>query len=1560
MRKYLKWGGIAIGIPVLLIIILCLLFYIPPIQRWAVNEVTAYASEEMDMQISIDHVSLKFPLDLSLEEVKVLQPNDSLKNITDTVAYIGEVVADVQLLPLFSKQVMIDELTFNHVIVNTGNLIAFARIKGNVGHFSVQAHGINLGKELVNVNNALLSDATLNIELSDTVPPDTTSSSTNWKIRLVKLKAKNADFTIHMPGDTMAVNAYLGDVNVRNTYLDLQKSLYTVAHLDWDKGRLKYDLNYEPQVNGLDYNHLSLDGLKLKIDSLSYGGSGMNAKISKVAFIEKSGLAVDDFHGKLSMDSTRFSVPDMYLETKAGTTLALDYKMDLNAFDDSLPGHLDAKVRGQLGKQDLMIFAGDGMPHDMKRQWPNKPLVVVAEVYGNMQKMRLKNLNMNLPGALKLKANGIAENLADSSRLSARMNIDAQSKNLDFVKAMLDKDTRQTLQIPEGIVLNGDVKVNGSRYAANFIASQGGGTLRGGVDFDALKTAYNVKLNAHALPLQNFLPKMQLHPFTGMIDAHGAGTDMMSPRTSLTAKAKIENFMYGDYNLNHINADATIRNGRIMANVDSRNPLIDGKFTVDALTKGKRFRGTVFGDFKQLDLYGLHVVDEPLTVATCAHLDLSSDLKKLYHVQGSLSDITLKDTQEVYRPKNVEFDLFTSADTTHAIVESGDFTLNMGSAGGYEQLLDNSNGFLSELQSQLKNKHIDQPRLRERLPNARIFLYSGKDNIVVHLLNHYGYGLSSAFMDLESSPLSGLNGDVYVDSLLLNGFQVDTVRFGFSSSEAQTTYFAQLRNRKGNPQYVFNAFLDGSINEKGTFARTRVYDENDSLGVRLALQASMQEHGTSIHFTGDKPIIGYKEFSVNDSNYIYLGDDQRVKANMALQAADGMGIQIYSNDENTEALQDITIGTRHFDIGEALAMIPFTPNLEGILNGDFHVVQTPDEMTVSSSVYIDSMVYEGNPMGDLGSEFTYMPRPDGGHYVDGIFIHDGTEVGVLNGTYFSSGKGVLDAQIDLNRFPMDLANGFIPDKIIGFKGYAEGSLSIRGSLSSPDVNGEVYLDSTYMFSEPYGVEMRFANDPVTIQNSRLLLENFEMFAHNDSPLNIQGYFDFSDTERMNMNMRMRAENYLLVDSKETARSDAYGKAYVNFYGTMQGLLDNLRMRGRLEVLGNTDLKYILKDSPLSNDNQLEGLVEFVDFNDTTTQVINRPPLTGLDMDLSINIDEGVHVNCFLNADHSNYIDVVGGGDMRLIYNMVDDVRLTGRYTIGEGEMKYSLPIIPLKTFTIEDDSYIQFRGDPMNPALNLTATEETKANVGATSGNERVVKFTSGVIVTKTLQDMGLEFIIDAPEDMTIHNQLQAMSKEERGKMAVAMLTTGMYLADGSTAGFDMNSALSAFLNSQINQISGKALRTLDVSFGVDNSFTDTGDMHTDYSFKFAKRFWNNRLRIIVGGKLSSGAEMPNENDTFFDNVTFEYRLSPTSSKYLTLFYKRNDYDWLEGEVSKFGAGFMWKRKLRHFKDIFRSDKNDERMRPLRNNSIKQDTIKRDTLKQNRIKRDTIKQDTIK
>ena len=117
MKKLVKWGGIVLLTPVLLFAVCALLLYFPPFQNWAIKQVTAYASEKTGMEISIGHVHLVFPLNLGMEEVRVLQQNDSLPQVKDTVANIRKLVANVQLLPLFTKNIEV-ELPRNKVREN--------------------------------------------------------------------------------------------------------------------------------------------------------------------------------------------------------------------------------------------------------------------------------------------------------------------------------------------------------------------------------------------------------------------------------------------------------------------------------------------------------------------------------------------------------------------------------------------------------------------------------------------------------------------------------------------------------------------------------------------------------------------------------------------------------------------------------------------------------------------------------------------------------------------------------------------------------------------------------------------------------------------------------------------------------------------------------------------------------------------------------------------------------------------------------------------------------------------------------------------------------------------------------------------------------------------------------------------------------------------------------------------------------------------------------------------------------------------------------------------------
>ena len=281
MKKALKWIGIAVLTPILLFVILAAALYLPPVQNWAVQKVAAIASEKTGMQITVGHVNLEFPLDLGLEGFRAIHDND-------TIADVQKLVVDVQLLPLLKKRVVIDELSMNGAKINTNGFVSDLCIKGDMEELWLSSKGIDLDKETAEVNGARLTKARLDIALSDTAAVDTTESTLAWIINADSLTIRQSNVMVHLPGDTLDIEAYMGHAVAREANIDLGKGIYQVAKLDWRDGRLNYDDRSAPATEGLDYGHIALTDIRLGLDSICYKPSGTSFYIRETALKEKT------------------------------------------------------------------------------------------------------------------------------------------------------------------------------------------------------------------------------------------------------------------------------------------------------------------------------------------------------------------------------------------------------------------------------------------------------------------------------------------------------------------------------------------------------------------------------------------------------------------------------------------------------------------------------------------------------------------------------------------------------------------------------------------------------------------------------------------------------------------------------------------------------------------------------------------------------------------------------------------------------------------------------------------------------------------------------------------------------------------------------------------------------------------------------------------------------------------------------------------------------------------------------------------------------------------------
>ena len=116
----------------------------------------------------------------------------------------------------------------------------------------------------------------------------------------------------------------------------------------------------------------------------------------------------------------------------------------------------------------------------------------------------------------------------------------------------------------------------------------------------------------------------------------------------------------------------------------------------------------------------------------------------------------------------------------------------------------------------------------------------------------------------------------------------------------------------------------------------------------------------------DRPTIGYKEFNLNKDNYIFLTRPEgkknslgRIQAKVDLISDDKTGLKLYTENQDSTMLQDLTLSINHLDLGELTSVLPYMPRITGYLQGDYHILQDRNEhISVASDMGVENMTYE--------------------------------------------------------------------------------------------------------------------------------------------------------------------------------------------------------------------------------------------------------------------------------------------------------------------------------------------------------------------------------------------------------------------------------------------------------------------------------------------------------------------------------------------------------------------------------------------------------------------------
>lgn len=1525
MRRWIKWIGIICLIPIVLVLLIAILLYIPPVQNFVLQKATRYASEATGMDINVDRILLTFPLNLTLDGIEVItEPGD-------TLVTLQQLSVRVSPLPLLNSVVSISELTLDNARINTGSFLDGMEVQGVVNHLSAQADEINLTDQKATLNKLDLSQSAITLRIDSIAESDTTASDPLlWVMALEQINIEQLCFAMQMPADSLRLSTYIDRAALADGLIDLGLSRYTIDQFSISQSTLNYDGDDNLPAQGLDPMHIALSELNISVNNIVYQDREINAGIEQFTAQERSGLAVTSLQGEVRSDSLMIEIPELILNT-TDSEVRLLASIPWSVLDEVSEGNMHAMLTASIGKQDVFIFANT-LPADFRNAYPNRPINLSAGVEGNLNALTLQQLKAELPTAFSLTAAGRMGALTDSVNRFANIKLQAQTQQLDFAKAFLTAEQRNQFNIPSGIRLSGDVILQDQEFQTRLLVTEHQARIQLAARYHTIQESYKASLAIDSLEPIRYMPNDSLLWVTASVEAEGQGTDIYAASTWATLEGQLSDIQYGTMAIEDVTFAGSLRQNQASFELNSQYPTAQMDISLNATLLQNDISGMLIMNVDSLDLYALHLMSSPFNTSFNLFGEVATDLQKEYNVDLSIGnwDIVMGDI--MFSPQILTLQARTDEDTTRVSLNSGDLGLRLTGNADVMTMADKFTVIANEVNNQLvQDSTINIAALRPVLPDMSLQISAERDNPLFNFLRRSLIVYNSFFLDASTSPEDGLLLDAGLYGLRQDTLQFDTIQATIRPDSAGLIFTAGVIKNQYRQQLPFTASVQGSLRYRYADAEVLYTNHENEIGLSFGVRALQESDGFLIQLFPDDVILAFNQFSVSPDNYIRYRSMQNIEADLRLTGLQNASLWIHSMP-SSDGYPEIHAELSQIDLDVITTGFGDLPHMQGILSADLqYAPQQDSSFLVVADMNIDNLIYENGRVGEIMLNGVYLPLQNSEHQIDVHIYRDRQEIASANALYNATQtENNIAGNLNLTTLPFDMLNPFIPDSMARMTGALNGTMAIAGSASEPVLNGYLQMDSTTAYIGMIDTRLRFDDKRIEVNNSLISFNRYNIYSTGDNPFVIDGNVDISNLSQMMADLRLTANNMRILDAERTRESIAYGTVLINFDSTVRGPLNALVVRGNLGLLGGTDVTYVMTDSPLTVQDRLEGLVTFTSFTDTVMRRRQQEqlPLGGMDMLLVINIDPAVQLRVDLSPDRSNYAQIEGGGNLSFQYTPQGDMVLNGRYTFSEGLVNYSLPVVPLNEFNIKPDSYVQWDGELLNPLLSVTATERMRVAAQTADQGNRMINFEVGISVENYLDNMDLEFMIAAPEDQNMQSELNNLAPDERSRRAVAMMVTGIYLGTGGSGdmNFNMGDALNNFLNNEISNIAGSALKTIDISFGMDVYNNESGNEQRDFSFQFAKRFYNDRIRVVVGGRVSTTENM-GRSESALDNASVEYRLDQAGTKYVKAFYDRNYESLVEGEIIETGVGIVFRKKMRKLRELF--DFRKKRVEPV-------------------------------
>lgn len=1564
LRRCVKTSGVLICF----ILLLPVLVYVPFVQDWLKDAACYFASRSTGMKIHVDKFRLGFPLDVKLDGVFVLTQTG------DTMVQAQSLIADVKILPLLHLDAQINRaclLDAKYTMVSADSSMT---MKLRAGELQFE-HGsdINLKNSLIKLHNPILKNADIDLQINVwKQKPDSVSSPTEWIITADKLQLHNVRFHMSMLPTIKNLDINIGTGLFTDALIDLPHYNIHASSVTIDRGQAQYivpttqyiashpvptdtisppsppftikidntTLNFDKAIYatdkakpmpGFDPSYIEVSGLSIAVKDFYNQASTLSLPFTRLKATERSGLSIAKGSGTVDIDSIGIQLHNLDITTD-NSQLQCDADIPYALMELKPDAPVRVNASGSLGWSDLYAF----MPalQQTLKYLPNRdPLVFDANIGGTISSLHIAALDVSIKRFLQLKASGNIFNPLNINTLKASVTIDGSLTDSGVLNRWFGSALKSIGVTIPAFRIKGHVDADKHNYNArvSLTSDAGDASVNGYLRLNSEQ--YNADLSFDNFDLGVIMPALGVGVISGNVHATGAGFNPMKQSASSKIDADFQTLIYNSTDFAPITLHTTVNNGAYDLVLNADNPNINATIAATGHMKANMLTTDLQADIRHLDLHKLGFMDTKCAGSATFNIQGSADIYSYYcDLYASLDNIDWTYADSRYSiPESVEAALLSEADTTHINLYSDSFSASLQAHSSLKSLLSTLPNVSTGVTDQISKRHLDMNILSDLLPEFQLNLTMADSGLPSRFIADSGYKFNTLDMQLQND--STISGNLHILQAGTKSLTLDTINLHLRQREQMLDYNLHIGNTADNLPEFADINLSGYLGTNRIAAFLRQRNIRGEEGYRLGMTAAMMDSTVNVHLTPLNATIAYKPWKVNDDNFILIGPGSRVQAD--LTASSGASSIRLSTPERPDSLQSLQVQISNVHIEDFLQMDVLAPPVTGTVNSDLTLVYRGKGITGTGNIGIKQLAYDKQNIGDIlfdvkaGMGFS----GNSGGKID--MLLNGKEVMNIRGYMLTDSTTIAQRTdntptafiLDLKDFPLSTANPFLSQEYMQLTGAINGSLKMTGSLTSPILNGNIKCLEAGIRIPAAGATIHLDDKiPVTVDNNLLRFSDFKISAANDNPLTLNGYVDASSLSDMAIDLSLAGKDVALINNRRTS-DDIYGKLFIDLDASAKGPLNHLDINADLSILPSTDIYYTMASAATSIQNgNTTDVVKFVQFSDSTTVVkpdsVLTPPMN-MRINASLNIITGAKATVNLSTNGTDKVTLSPYGSLSYTQNFMGDMRLNGSVYLGEGFVRYSIPLIGEKSFTFDDNSYVNWSGDLMNPALHITATDRLKANVQQDGVNSHLIYFNVTLAVAGHLSAPKVTFDLSTDDDLTVSNELQSMSADQRQAAAMNLLLTNTYTGPGVKANANLSNPLYSFLEGQLNSWAAKTIKGVDLSFGIDN-YKQTVDGQknntTSYSYQVSKSLFDNRFKIIVGGNYSTD-EQADENfaQNLISDISFEYALKQSANfnMYLRLFRHTGFESILEGEVTETGVGFVMRRKLPSFRSLF-------------------------------------------